>query len=161
MALSSLWTTGAWIVLLSICFREYCRPSRAIWWPDLRSGASLLWFKRFWRQFGDWEPRLPFESASVSFQVAVAVSRKKRCHVEVWSEKFSVNFTSFFFRDPQHLSSSLNILLRLIINDCSYSLEVHSSQSFAIPASVRASSYEPGQPGWLGFRDLASPLFSL
>ena len=22
-----------------------------------------------------------------------------------------------------------------------------------------ASSYEPGQPGWLGFRDLASPLF--
>ena len=23
----------------------------------------------------------------------------------------------------------------------------------------RASSYEPGQPGWLGFRDLASPLF--
>ena len=26
---------------------------------------------------------------------------------------------------------------------------------------LRASSYEPGQPGWLGFRDLASPLFSL
>ena len=27
--------------------------------------------------------------------------------------------------------------------------------------SLRASSYEPGWPGWLGFRDLASPLFSL
>ena len=26
---------------------------------------------------------------------------------------------------------------------------------------LRASSYEPGRPGWLGFRDLASPLFSL
>ena len=26
---------------------------------------------------------------------------------------------------------------------------------------LRASSYEPGWPGWLGFRDLASPLFSL
>ena len=26
---------------------------------------------------------------------------------------------------------------------------------------LRASSYKPGQPGWLGFRDLASPLFSL
>ena len=26
---------------------------------------------------------------------------------------------------------------------------------------MRASSYEPGRPGWLGFRDLASPLFSL
>ena len=25
----------------------------------------------------------------------------------------------------------------------------------------RASSYDPGRPGWLGFRDLASPLFSL
>ena len=25
----------------------------------------------------------------------------------------------------------------------------------------RVSSYEPGQPSWLGFRDLASPLFSL
>ena len=24
---------------------------------------------------------------------------------------------------------------------------------------LRASSYEPGQPGWLGFRDLASPVF--
>ena len=24
---------------------------------------------------------------------------------------------------------------------------------------LRASSYEPGRPGWLGFRDLASPLF--
>ena len=28
-------------------------------------------------------------------------------------------------------------------------------------ATLRASSYEPGRPGWLGFRDLASPLFSL
>ena len=26
---------------------------------------------------------------------------------------------------------------------------------------LRVSSYEPGQPGWLGFRDLVSPLFSL
>ena len=26
---------------------------------------------------------------------------------------------------------------------------------------LRASSYEPGRPGWLGFRDLAWPLFSL
>ena len=26
---------------------------------------------------------------------------------------------------------------------------------------IRASSYEPGQPGWLGFRDLVSLLFSL
>ena len=26
---------------------------------------------------------------------------------------------------------------------------------------LMASSYEPGRPGWLGFRDLASPLFSL
>ena len=26
---------------------------------------------------------------------------------------------------------------------------------------LRASSYEPGQPGWLSFRDLALPLFSL
>ena len=26
---------------------------------------------------------------------------------------------------------------------------------------LRASSYEPGQPGWLGFRGLASSLFSL
>ena len=26
---------------------------------------------------------------------------------------------------------------------------------------LRASSYEPGELDWLGFRDLASPLFSL
>ena len=26
---------------------------------------------------------------------------------------------------------------------------------------TRASSYEPGEPGWLGFRDLASTLFAL
>ena len=26
---------------------------------------------------------------------------------------------------------------------------------------LRASSYDPGRPGWLGFRDLAWPLFSL
>lgn len=59
-----------WDILRSICFREYCRPSRAIWWSDLWSGASLLWFKRFWRQFGEWEPRLSFESTSVSCRVA-------------------------------------------------------------------------------------------
>ena len=26
--------------------------------------------------------------------------------------------------------------------------------------TLRASSYEPGRPGWLSFRDFASPLFS-
>ena len=30
-----------------------------------------------------------------------------------------------------------------------------------ISSVVRASSYQPGRPGWLGFRHFASPLFSL
>ena len=34
---------------------------------------------------------------------------------------------------------------------------LHSSLELGM--CFRASSYEPGQPGWLGFRDLASPLF--
>ena len=38
--------------------------------------------------------------------------------------------------------------------------KIASESFFPNPLSpFRASSYEPGQPGWLGFRDLASPLF--
>ena len=39
--------------------------------------------------------------------------------------------------------------------------EISPRHSFLYKKALRASSYEPGQPGWLGFRDLASPLFSL
>ena len=34
-----------------------------------------------------------------------------------------------------------------------------SVNSVADHFKLKASSYEPGQPGWLGFRDLASSLF--
>ena len=36
-----------------------------------------------------------------------------------------------------------------------------SLSTTALPGILRVSSYEPGRPGWLGFPDLASPLFSL
>ena len=41
-------------------------------------------------------------------------------------------------------------------------LKLHGFREITYDRSlIRASSYEPGQPGWLGFRDLASSLFSL
>ena len=43
------------------------------------------------------------------------------------------------------------------VTDNCYLYPIRHSRS----SLIRASSSEPGQPGWLGFRDLASPLFSL
>ena len=43
------------------------------------------------------------------------------------------------------------------VTDNCYLYPIRHSRS----SLIRASSSEPGQPGWLGFRDLASPLFYL
>ena len=48
---------------------------------------------------------------------------------------------------------------------CGVLLGLHSlvylCERMIVQFAFRASSYEPGQPGWLGFQDLASALFFL
>ena len=42
---------------------------------------------------------------------------------------------------------------------CSSSKKKKKKNPSPAKKELRASSYEPGRPGWFGFRDLASPLF--
>ena len=97
--------------LVSIYFREYCRTGRAVWWSNLWSRTSILWFEYFRGQLGKREPRLSFESASVSCQRAVCTCR--------YLNVSGLPLSAVKARDRWHVKPC-NVALTFMLSFCSY-----------------------------------------